>query len=34
LSCQLVLTSLHADGDPFGQPGRVFHVEQGEVAPV
>lgn len=34
LSCQLVLTSLHADGDPFGKPERVFHVEQGEVAPV
>ncbi len=34
LHCQLVLTSLQAHSDPFGAPGRVFHVEQGRVAPV
>jgi len=32
LRCQLVLTSLSAGGHPFGQPDRVFHVEQGRVS--
>ena len=31
LRCQLVLTSLTAGGQPFGQPDRMFHVEQGRV---
>ncbi len=34
LRCQLVLTSLQAESDLFGRPERVFHVEQGRVAPV
>jgi DNA replication and repair protein RecF len=34
LKCQLVLTSLQAESDLFGRPERVFHVEQGRVAPV
>jgi DNA replication and repair protein RecF len=34
LRCQLVLTSLQAQFDLFGRPERVFHVEQGGVAPV
>ena len=34
LRCQLVLTSLQAQSDLFGRPERVFHVEQGRVAPV
>ena len=31
LNCQLVLTSLTAEGQPFGPPDRTFHVEQGRV---
>jgi DNA replication and repair protein RecF len=31
LHCQLVLTSLTPGQHPFGQPDRVFHVEQGRV---
>jgi DNA replication and repair protein RecF len=31
LRCQLVLTALTAGGQPFGQPDRMFHVEQGRV---
>ena len=34
LRCQLVLTSLQSESDLFGRPERVFHVEQGRVAPV
>jgi DNA replication and repair protein RecF len=34
LKCQLVLTSLQPESDLFGRPERVFHVEQGGVAPV
>lgn len=34
LKCQLVLTSLQPQFDLFGRPERVFHVEQGGVAPV
>jgi recombinational DNA repair ATPase RecF len=34
LQGQLILTSLHTDGSPFGLPERVFHVEQGKVRPV
>lgn len=34
LSCQLIVTSLHPTADLFGRPDRVFHVEQGRVAPV
>jgi len=34
LNCQLVLTSLQPHSDLFGQPERVFHVEQGSVGPV
>lgn len=34
LKCQLVLTSLQPQSDLFGRPERVFHVEQGGVAPV
>ena len=34
LGCQLVLTALSPDSDPFGMPDRVFHVEQGKVAVV
>ena len=34
LQCQLVVTSLQAESDLFGRPERVFHVEQGRVAPV
>ena len=34
LDCQLILTSLQPDADPFGTPERVFHVEQGRVGPV
>jgi DNA replication and repair protein RecF len=32
LRCQLVLTSLADGGHPFGQPDRLFHVEQGRVS--
>jgi DNA replication and repair protein RecF len=31
LRCQLVLTSLEPDQEPFGPADRVFHVEQGRV---
>jgi DNA replication and repair protein RecF len=31
LHCQLVLTALTADGQPFGPPDRTFHVEQGRI---
>jgi DNA replication and repair protein RecF len=31
LHCQLVLTSLAAGPQPFGQPDQMFHVEQGRV---
>jgi DNA replication and repair protein RecF len=34
LRCQLILTSLQPGSDLFGRPERVFHVEQGRVAPV
>jgi DNA replication and repair protein RecF len=34
LKCQLVITSLQPESDLFGRPERVFHVEQGGVAPV
>jgi DNA replication and repair protein RecF len=34
LNCQLILTSLQPDSDPFGRPERVFHVEQGRVRAV
>ncbi|MEO8313558.1 MAG: DNA replication/repair protein RecF [Pseudomonadota bacterium] len=32
LDCQLIITSLAADLQIFGQPDRVFHVEQGAVS--
>ncbi len=32
LRCQLVVTSLSRDQNPFGPPDRMFHVEQGRVA--
>ena len=32
LQCQLVITSLDPDLSIFGQPERVFHVEQGQVS--
>ncbi|MFZ1868254.1 MAG: DNA replication/repair protein RecF [Steroidobacteraceae bacterium] len=31
LGCQLVITSLHPETPAFGNPERVFHVEQGRV---
>ena len=31
LDCQLVITSLDPELQVFGQPERVFHVEQGVV---
>ncbi len=34
LRCQLVLTSLSRDQDPFGQPDAAFFVDQGRVSPV
>ena len=34
LRCQLILTSLQRNADPFGAPDQVFHVEQGAVRPV
>jgi DNA replication and repair protein RecF len=34
LECQLVMTSLSPEIRLFGSPDRVFHVEQGGVAPV
>jgi DNA replication and repair protein RecF len=34
LHCQLVMTSLSPEVRLFGSPDRVFHVEQGRVAPV
>ena len=34
LNCQLVLTSLQPEFTAFGQPDRVFHVEQGSVRSV
>jgi DNA replication and repair protein RecF len=34
LQCQLVVTSLSPEVSLFGQPDRVFHVEQGELRPV
>ena len=33
LNCQLVVTSLQSESTLFGRPERVFHVEQGRVAP-
>jgi DNA replication and repair protein RecF len=32
LRCQLVLTALSPGHQPFGQPDRMFHVEQGRVS--
>lgn len=32
LRCQLVLTALTVDSQPFGPPDRTFHVEQGRVS--
>jgi DNA replication and repair protein RecF len=32
LRCQLVLTALTVDGQPFGQPDQMFHVEQGRIS--
>jgi DNA replication and repair protein RecF len=34
LQCQLVVTSLSPEVSLFGQPDKVFHVEQGELRPV
>ena len=34
LRCQLVLTSLSRDQDPFGRPDAAFFVDQGRVSPV
>ncbi len=34
LHCQLVLTSLASGAEPFGQPDRMFHVEQGRISQV
>ena len=34
LQCQLVVTSLSPETSLFGQPDRVFHVEQGDLRPV
>lgn len=34
LRCQLIVTSLSGDQNPFGQPDAAFHVEQGRVSPV
>jgi DNA replication and repair protein RecF len=34
LQCQLVVTSLSPETDLFGEPDRVFHVEQGDLRPV
>lgn len=34
LDCQLIITSLDPDLRLFGQPEKVFHVEQGQVSPV
>lgn len=34
LKCQLVVTSLQPESDLFGRPEKVFHVEQGRVAPI
>jgi len=34
LKCQLVVTALAPEIQPFGAPDRVFHVEQGGVQPV
>jgi DNA replication and repair protein RecF len=33
LQCQLVVTSLSSEASLFGQPDRVFHVEQGALRP-
>jgi DNA replication and repair protein RecF len=34
LQCQLVVTSLSPETSLFGEPDRVFHVEQGDLRPV
>jgi DNA replication and repair protein RecF len=34
LRCQLIVTSLSANRDPFGHPDRVFHVEHGVLTTV
>jgi DNA replication and repair protein RecF len=34
LQCQLIVTSLSPEISLFGQPDKVFHVEQGELRPV
>lgn len=34
LRCQLVVTALSIESQPFGAPDRLFHVERGVVAPV
>ena len=34
LRCQLIVTSLSRDQDPFGRPDAVFVVDQGRVSPV
>lgn len=34
LPCQLISTSLHPQGAPFGAPDRMFHVERGTARPV
>jgi DNA replication and repair protein RecF len=31
LGCQLIITALQPETEPFGAPDRVFHVEQGRV---
>ncbi len=33
LQCQLIVTSLSPELSLFGEPDRVFHVEQGELQP-
>jgi hypothetical protein len=34
LDCQLIVTALHPNLASFGQPERMFHVEQGRVGVV
>jgi DNA replication and repair protein RecF len=34
LQCQLIVTSLSPEASLFGEPDRVFHVEQGDLRPV
>jgi DNA replication and repair protein RecF len=34
LKCQLVVTALSIESQPFGAPDRLFHVERGVVGPV